>query len=168
MAGSAGTVIRVCFCSSILTLARQSCGQRNIVPLVAGQSVFLRRGACPIASRVHHRSKTSRERDRNVDPITVQTMHENGQRIVSLHIRARSVTMQKNRGSRISNQPGRKRLGVKRSQVQVLSPRRYLPYESAPPRRWTHPVGCSRFHRLRRNRVQPSAPGNMPRQSECC
>jgi len=31
--------------------------------------------------------------------------------------------MQKNRGSRISNEPGRKRLGVKRSQVQVLSPR---------------------------------------------
>ena len=41
--------------------------------------------------------------------------------------------MQKSRGSRILNQPGRKRLGVKRSQVQVLSPRLVdSPQESGP------------------------------------
>ena len=49
-----------------------------------------------------------------------------------------------------------------------MSPRHYLPYESAPTRSWAHPVGCSRFHRLRRNRVQPPDPGNMPGLSECC
>lgn len=47
-----------------------------------------------------------------VDPINVQTMHEKGQRIESLHMRARRVMMQKNRGSRISNEPGQKRLVI--------------------------------------------------------
>jgi hypothetical protein len=90
-------------------------------PAFCGSNGRHRGGRARERSLAKERSKTSRERDRNVDPINVQTMHEKGQRIESLHMRVRRVMMQKNRGSRISNQPGRKRLGVKRSQVQVLS-----------------------------------------------
>ena len=54
-----------------------------------------------LASVISDRRRRARS---EVDPIRVQTTHENGQRIASLHIRARSVTVLESRGSRLSNQ----------------------------------------------------------------
>ena len=50
------------------------------------------------------RDKRSPSRPQKFDPIRVQTTHENGQGIASLHIRARRVRMLKSRGPRLSNQ----------------------------------------------------------------
>ena len=102
--------------------ARGSPWPRRSKPSTRGRRFVANRGHVP------HRSSVIKYfvwTPSEVDLINVQTMHETGQRIESLHMRARGVMMQKNRGSRISNQPGRKRLGVKWSQVQVLSPRHF-------------------------------------------